>query len=84
VCQVVCAVAVTVCRWCGRVLLPGCLPVVVGDGSAGGVIRGGRVPDAPMLLQRPVMVRTPVVLVPLWLMACWWCLKGTWWGRLMR
>src|SRR5690606_9433958 len=42
-----------------------------------GVIRGDRVPDVPpFLLQRPVMVRTPVVRVPLWLMAAWWCLKA--------
>ncbi|WP_239676160.1 FtsK/SpoIIIE domain-containing protein [Natronosporangium hydrolyticum] len=41
-----------------------------------GVVRGDRVPDVPpMMLQRPVMVRTPVVRVPLWLMAIWWCLK---------
>lgn len=41
-----------------------------------GVIRGERVPDAPMTLQAPVMVRTPVIRVPLWLMAGWWCVKG--------
>jgi hypothetical protein len=41
-----------------------------------GVIRGDRVPEATMLLQRPVMVRTPVIRVPLGLMVTWWCLKA--------
>jgi S-DNA-T family DNA segregation ATPase FtsK/SpoIIIE len=41
-----------------------------------GVIRGDLVPDAPMQLQRSVMIRTPVIRVPLWLMVAGWCLKG--------
>lgn len=45
-----------------------------------GVIRGERVPDAVMMLQHPVMVRTPVVRVPLWAMLFWWCLKGLAWS----
>jgi hypothetical protein len=45
-----------------------------------GVIRGDQVPDAPsMRLQRPVMVRTPVIRIPLWLMCCWWLAKGVVW-----
>lgn len=45
-----------------------------------GVIRGDLVPDAPpMLLQRSVMIRTPVIRVPLWLMVGWWCAKGAAW-----
>ena len=41
-----------------------------------GVIRGDLVPDAAMLLQRPVMIRTPVLRVPLWAMLFWWLGKG--------
>jgi S-DNA-T family DNA segregation ATPase FtsK/SpoIIIE len=48
-----------------------------------GVIRGDLVPDAAMLLQSPVMIRTPVVRVPLWLMVTGWCLKGLGWVLLV-
>lgn len=42
-----------------------------------GVIRGELVPDAPPLpLQAPVMVRTPVLRVPMWAMVCWWACKA--------
>jgi S-DNA-T family DNA segregation ATPase FtsK/SpoIIIE len=41
-----------------------------------GVIRGDLVADAPYLLQRPVMIRTPVLRVPLWAMALWWLAKA--------
>jgi S-DNA-T family DNA segregation ATPase FtsK/SpoIIIE len=43
------------------------------------VIRGERVPDASMTLQAPVMVRTPVIRVPLWLLVSWWCLRALVW-----
>jgi S-DNA-T family DNA segregation ATPase FtsK/SpoIIIE len=44
-----------------------------------GVIRGDLVPDAAMLLQAPVMIRTPVIRLPLWLMVSGWCAKGLAW-----
>lgn len=53
-------------------------------GRTVGVIRGDLLPDAPpMLLQRSVMIRTPVIRVPLWLMVAWWFAKGVAWVLLV-